>query len=78
MNHVVLETLCRCAQKRGLEQIRSCHDKIDAETEAYDWAESLNSSYCGKHSFEVVEVDDNYVIAVVEGGSADACELGVE
>jgi hypothetical protein len=27
----------------------------------------MNETFCGKHEFDVVEVDDNFVIAMSEG-----------
>jgi len=75
MVHVVLEKLCACAKKNGLDQIRSFDTKEEAEEHAYEWADNLNNSYCGKHGFDVQEVEDNFVISVEEGGFVEACEL---
>lgn len=75
MYHVVLEKLCGCAKKNGLEQIRSFASREEAEEHAYEWADNLNNTYCGKHGFDVVEVEDNFVISVEEGGFIEACEL---
>lgn len=75
MFHVVVEKLCSCALKNNLEQIRSFDTKEEAEEHAYEWADNLNNTYCGKHGFDVVEVDDNFVISVEEGGFVEACEI---
>ncbi len=74
-HHVVIEKLCLCALKRKTQQICSFDTKEDAEEHAYAWADSLNNSFCGKHGFDVVEVDDNYVISVEGGGFVEACEI---
>ena len=74
-HHIVLERLCSCAKKAGMEQIRSLDTKLEAEEHAYEWADSLNNSFCGKHGFDIVEVDDNFVISLEEGGFVEACEL---
>ena len=73
--HVVIEKICGCAQKRGLEQIRSFDSKEEAEEHANEWADTLNNSFCGKHGFDVEEVGDNFVISLEEGGFVEACEL---
>ena len=73
--HVVVEKLCLCATKKKLEQIRSFNTKLEAQEHAYEWADSLNNSFCGKHGFDIVEVDDNFVISVEGGGFVEACEL---
>ncbi|WP_345978983.1 hypothetical protein [Sulfurimonas sp. HSL3-2] len=75
MYHVVVEKLCSCAKKKGLEQIRSFDTKEEAQEHAYEWADHLNNTYCGKHGFDVVEVEENFVISVEEGGFVEACEL---
>lgn len=73
--HVVLEKLCLCALKSKTEQIRSFTSKEDALQEAHEWAESLSNSFCGKHAFDVVAVDDNYVISVESGGFSEPCTI---
>jgi hypothetical protein len=74
-HHVVLEKLCLCAIKSQMEQIRSFSTKEEALNEAHDWAEALSNSFCGKHAFDVVEVDENYVISVESGGFSEPCEI---
>jgi len=73
--HVVLQTLCLCALKHKTEQIRSFDTKEEALQEAHEWAENLSNSFCGKHAFDIVEVDENYVISVESGGFNEACEI---
>lgn len=65
--HVVMEKMCRCAVRHKLPQIRSFETKDDAHLAANVWANELNQVYCNNHGFSVVEVDDNFVIAVGEG-----------
>ncbi|MBA3025527.1 MAG: hypothetical protein FP820_03870 [Sulfurimonas sp.] len=73
--HVVIEKLCLCAKQQKTEQIRSFDTKEEAQEYAYEWADSLNNSFCGKHGFDVEEVGDNFVISVEVGGFMEACEL---
>lgn len=74
-SHVVIEKLCACAKKNSLERIYSFDTNEEAEEYAYEWADKLNNSYCGKHGFDVVAVDDNFVISVEGGGFVEACEI---
>ena len=67
MYHVVVETLCACAKRKNMPQIKSFDDKENAYRIARAWAQELNESFCGQHEFSVVEVDENYVIAIAEG-----------
>ncbi len=73
--HIVLERLCSCAKRAKMEQIRSFDSRSEAEEHAYEWADSLNNSFCGRHGFDIVEVDDNFVISLDDGGFVEACEL---
>lgn len=74
-HHVVLEKRCGCAKGANMEQLRSFDTKEEAEEHAYEWADTLNNVFCGKHGFDIVEVHDKYVISVEEGGSVEACEI---
>ena len=65
--HVVVERLCGCARRSNMPQIKTFEDKESALMVARAWAQQLNESFCSKHSFDVVPVDDNFVIAVGEG-----------
>ena len=73
--HVVLEKRCLCARKHNTEQIRSFETRVEAEEHAYEWADTLNNNFCGRHGFDIVEVGDNFVISVEEGGFVEACEI---
>ncbi|MFA6139012.1 MAG: hypothetical protein WC667_13135 [Sulfurimonas sp.] len=75
MHHVVIEKLCSCAKKKAIQQIRSFESKEEAEEYAHEWADNLNNTFCGNHGFDVVEVDDNFVISVESGGFVEACEI---
>lgn len=75
MNHVVIEKLCSCAKKQATGQIRSFESKEEAEEYANEWADTLNNRFCGKHGFDVVEVDDNFVISVENGTFIESCDI---
>ena len=66
-HHIEVEKLCRCAQRKQMPQIKTFDDKENAYRVARAWSQELNETFCGMHEFDVVEVDDNYVIAVGEG-----------
>ncbi|MEJ2415282.1 MAG: hypothetical protein P8Y22_08510 [Sulfurimonas sp.] len=64
LHHVVVEKMCSCAKRKNMPQIKTFEDKEDASKVAYAWAKELNETFCGEHEFNVVEVDENYVISV--------------
>lgn len=66
-HHIVVEKLCSCAKRKNMPQIKTLNDKESAHRVARAWAQELNETFCGKHAFEAVEVDDNFVITVGEG-----------
>jgi hypothetical protein len=66
-HHVVIEKLCSCAKKEGLDQITTYDAKESAYTAAETQLAYMQSSFCGKHEFQLVEVGDNFVIGMVAG-----------
>ena len=73
--HIVLERLCPCMERHKVDRIRSFNTREEAEEHAYEWADTLNTLCCGRHGFDNVEVDDNFVITVENGGFVEACEI---
>lgn len=66
-HHVVIEKLCSCAKKEGLSQISSFETKENALEAAETQLAYMQGNFCGKHEFQLVEVNDNYVIGMVSG-----------
>ncbi len=67
-SHVIIEKLCSCAKKEGMDQIVTYADMSTAQSAANDQLEYINNRFCGKHNFDVTEVDGHYVIGMVGGG----------
>jgi hypothetical protein len=70
-HHVIVEKLCSCAKREGMEQITSYDSKPEAHEAAKAQLDYMLGSFCGKHEFDVVEVDDHYVIGMLGG-----CDCG--
>lgn len=69
MEHfVIIDKLCSCAKKEGLEKIVSFETKENAKSAADSKLSLFNEGFCGKHSFDITEVDDHYVIGMLGGG----------
>lgn len=66
-HHVIIEKLCSCAKKEGLSQINTFEQKSTASQAAQEQLAHMQSSFCGKHTFDVTEVDDHYVIGMLGG-----------
>ncbi len=66
-HHVVIEKLCSCAKRQGLEQLTTFSSKNEALGAAQEQLSHMQSSFCGKHAFDLTEVDDHYVIGMLGG-----------
>lgn len=66
-HHVVIEKLCSCAKKEGMNQITSFKAKEEALNAAETQLAYMQGSFCGKHEFQLVEVNESYVIGMVGG-----------
>lgn len=67
-HHVIIEKLCSCAKKEGLSQIVTFEVKDAALEAANAQLAHIQSNFCGKHSFDITEVNDHYVIGMLGGG----------
>jgi len=67
-HHVIIEKLCSCAKKEGLEKVVSFDTKESAKSAAESKLSLFNEGFCGKHSFDITEVNDHYVIGMLGGG----------
>jgi len=68
-HHVVIEKLCSCAKKEGLSQIATYETKEAAFGAGEELLSRMNGcGFCGKHEFQLVEVDENFVIGMVGNG----------
>jgi len=69
MEHmIIIDKLCSCAKKEGMEKVVSYDDKSTAQLAANDQLVYMQSNFCGKHNFDVTEVDDHFVIGMTGGG----------
>ncbi len=67
-HHVIIEKLCSCAKKEGLKKVESFDSKESAKSAAHSKLSLFNEGFCGKHSFDLTEVNDHYVIGMLGGG----------
>ncbi|MFZ2889345.1 hypothetical protein, partial [Sulfuricurvum sp.] len=63
-----------CAKKEEMSQITTFDSKEGAQAEAETKLAYMNGNFCGKHEFQLVEVNDNFVIGMVGGGCG--CKSG--
>ena len=66
-HYVIMEKLCSCAKKEGLEKVSVFEDKESAGSAAKAQLQRMQSSFCGKHEFDLTEVEDHFVIGMLSG-----------
>ncbi|MDH4943737.1 hypothetical protein [Sulfurimonas sp. C5] len=71
LHHVIVEKLCSCAKREGMGQITSFEDKETAQDAAVKQLAFMQNSFCGKHEFDITEVNDHFVIGMLGG-----CDCG--
>lgn len=59
-HHVIIEKLCSCAKKEGLDQVVSFETKEGAKNAAEVQLSFMSNNFCGKHSFDITEVNDHF------------------
>ena len=75
MEHrVIIEKLCSCAKREGMDRIVTFGTKNDAAKAAEEQLAYIQQNFCGKHSFDITEVEERNVIGMFGGcgcGSRD-------
>jgi redox-regulated HSP33 family molecular chaperone len=71
LHHVIVEKLCSCAKKEGMERIVSFESKEEAQSAAEAKLAHMQNDFCSKHEFDVTEVNDHFVIGMLGG-----CDCG--
>ena len=76
MFKIIVEQECGCFKKSSLENNISMESKDGALLQALEMKETMNDDFCGKHTFKVQEVQDNFVIAFEQSTSNGCCGGG--
>lgn len=62
MYKVEIQKQCGCVTRNGLNVMQSFKTKEEAQKEADRLVKFMNSDFCGKHTFAVVESAGNFKI----------------
>ncbi len=76
MHTINIEHECGCFKRSSLENHVAIDDKDDALMHSLDILNQMNNEFCGKHSFKLLEVGENFVIAKNESTSHGCCGGG--
>jgi len=64
MFNVRMEKECGCFKRSGMPTVKAFDNKDDALSEAQEWSEEMNDTFCRKHRFNVVEEGNEFIIKV--------------
>jgi len=76
MFKVIVEQECGCFKRSDLENGISMDSKDGALLKSLEMRDTMNDDFCGKHTFKVQEVANNFVIAFQESTSNGCCGGG--
>lgn len=64
MYTITMEKQCGCFKRSNLAASQSFESKDDALVEAQNMANKMNTEFCKKHNFNVVEDGENLIITL--------------
>jgi hypothetical protein len=76
MFKVIVEKECGCFKKSDMQNGITMDSKDGALLKAIEMKTHMNDEFCGKHTFKVQEVQNNFVIAFEESTSNGCCGGG--
>ncbi|AXX88320.1 hypothetical protein [Malaciobacter marinus] len=76
MHKIVVANQCGCFKRSDLENNISFTSKDDALLKAIQMKEKMNEEFCGKHEFQVEEMQNNFVISFFTPKKSSCCGDG--
>ena len=76
MFKIIVEKECGCFKKSDLENGIEMESKDGALLKTLEMRDTMNDDFCGKHTFKVQEVANNFVIAMDDSTSNGCCGGG--
>lgn len=73
MHRISVERECGCFRKSNLENNILLESKDDALIKALDMTNTMNDDFCGKHSFQVMESSNNFIIRLKQEPHQTGC-----
>lgn len=73
MHTITVENICGCFKRSDLENNLQIQNKDDALTKAMQMTTTMNEDFCGKHDFQLVEDNNNFVISFKAAPQSSGC-----
>jgi hypothetical protein len=65
MFKIVVEKECGCFKRSDMQSNTAVATKDEALVKSLEMVNEMNNEFCGKHNFEVREVANDFIIAMV-------------
>lgn len=62
MHTILVEKECGCFKRSDLQNNLTIESKDEALVKAIDMSKQMNDDFCGKHDFQVIENNNQFVI----------------
>jgi hypothetical protein len=72
MHTIKVEHVCGCFKRSDLENNIQMENKDEALAKAMSMATTMNEDFCGKHDFQLIEDNNNFVISFKQEAPASS------
>ena len=76
MFKVIVEKECGCFKKSDMVNNEVIEAKDDALLKGIDMVNTMNDDFCGKHNFKLLEVENDFIIAMDDSTTGGCCGGG--
>lgn len=76
MHKIIIEKECGCFRRSDLVNNQEITSKDEALSTAISMKNQMNDEFCGKHDFDLVEDQNNFVITFAQPKSSGCCGGG--
>jgi len=76
MHDIIIENVCGCVNRSNLDVKTTIASKDEALSKAIEMKNQMNSEFCGKHNFDLVEHKENFVIVFEQQKVSGCCGGG--
>lgn len=76
MHKIIIENECGCFKRSDLVNNLEISQKDEALTKAIEIKNQMNEEFCGKHNFDLVEFNNNFIINFEQDKPSGCCGGG--
>jgi len=76
MHKIIVKEQCRCFKQSDLENNILMESKDEALSKAIQMKNKMNQEFCGKHDFQLVEDNEDFIISFRPQQQSSCCGSG--